>query len=285
MFRLGLWKSSSVWVSSALIWFAHAGQAQNLVEIVRRSVQLDQANFEAVQNYTYLRESATRELDSAGKVTNTERTTHEILFLYGERYARLVARDGKPLPPHEEQREKERLRKLTEERRSESPEQRNRRIEKVNKSRRDQRDFAQEIPDAYNLKLIGEETLSGRKAWIIDADPKPGYKPRTTRAEILTKFKARMWVDQITHQWLRMRAEALDTVSFGLFLVRLSKGAQVSFDQTLVNGEAWLPQNLHLRFDVRLGLIKHIRREIEQTMSNYRKFQADSHVVSAWDQP
>jgi len=55
----------------------------------------------------------------------------------------------------------------------------------------------------------------------------------------------------------------------------------ISFSQTRVNDEVWLPRAAHIRADARLGLLKTFRMGFDLAYSNYRKFQSESQVVGA----
>ena len=84
---------------------------------------------------------------------------------------------------------------------------------------------------------------------------------------------------------VKLDAEALDTVSFGLFLVRLNKGARFTLEHTRVNEEVWLPKRVQAAVDARLALVKKFRGQVDVTFSNYRKFQSDSRIVDTAEIP
>lgn len=250
-------------------------------EIVRKSVVRDQANWERAQDYVYISRSVIRERDSAGALKKTEQEGREFSLLYGEPYRRLIEKDGKPLPATEAAREQAKMDRVAEKRRAETPAERARRIENWRRDRLKEREIALEIPDAYHFKLLGEETINGRKAWILDATPRAEYKPKNWRSAMLKKFKGKMWIDQTDFQWVRMEGEVIDTVSFGLFLARLAKGSTIFFEQARVNDEVWTPKTIRINIDARVALFKRILGDQEITFSDFRKFQADSRIVAA----
>lgn len=249
-------------------------------EIVRRSVSHDQMNWEKAKDYTYISNSTLHQKDSAGKVFKTEQETREYFLLYGEPYARVIAKDGKPLPADDARKEQQKIDRLAAKRRSETPAERAERIERWKKERLKQREVALEIPEAFDFTLVREEVVAGRKAWVIDAEPRPGYQPKNWRASMLKKFHGRMWIDQTEYQWVRMEGEAIDTVSFGLFLARLAKGSKIIFEQVRVNDEVWMPKYLRVDLDARLALLKRMIGDQEVKFSEYRKFHTESRIVS-----
>jgi len=250
-------------------------------EIVRRSVELDQKNWAIARNYTFLERDETRMLDRSGKPKKPrESRTYDVTLLEGSPYRRLVARNDKPLAPQEERKEQEKLRKSIEERRKETPEQRQARLAEWDRKQQHQRAPFQEIPDAFDLRLAGEETLDGRAVYVIAATPKPGYKPKLAAAAYFPKIKGRLWIDKQDNQWVKGEIETLDTISFGGILVRLSRGSHATFEQARVNDEVWLPKRIAVSVSARVMLVSAARAEVEIGFSNFRKFQADSHLVT-----
>ncbi len=250
--------------------------ADDPVEILRKSVERDANNFSRLKNYTFIEREEQRELDGKGKVRKTQSETNEILILLGRPYYRLVARNDKPLSQKDQASEQRKLDRELEKRQKESEQERG----KFERERNENRRFLQEIPDAYNLSLVDTEMVSGKPVWVIDATPKPGYKAKLDRAKILTKVHAKFWIDQAEYQWVRVDAEALDTLSFGLGLIRIAPGGRLHFEQTRVNDEVWLPSLLSASGSLRLAYIKRLAGAMDVSYKDYRKFQSDSHLVT-----
>ena len=121
--------------------------------------------------------------------------------------------------------------------------------------------------------------ISGKPAWLILADPKPDYRPKDGRAKFLTKVRARIWIDQKEYQWVKVDAEALDKVSFGFHLIQIEPGATLRFEQTRINDEVWLPATAKVYVNARLALFKQLHSEVDIQFRDYKKFQAESHMV------
>ena len=196
--------------------------------------------------------------------------TWDITLLEGSPYRRLVARDDRPLPPKEQQLEEQKLRRSMEERRKETPEQRARRIADWERGQQKRREPLEELPDAFDFKLAGGETLNGSEAWVIDGTPKPGYKPKLSSAAFFQKVKVRVWVDKRELQWARVDLETLDIVSFGGLLFRVAKGSHLVMEQARVNQEVWLPKLIDLKVAGKLLLIRTYRRRYILTYSDYK---------------
>ncbi len=114
-----------------------------------------------------------------------EATVSEMVPLNGTPWERLIMKDGHPLNPDEQRREKRKFATAQKQRESESPAERQARIRKYE----DERAFIREIPDAYNFTLLGEETVDGRPAWKIGIAPRPGFVGTTPHAVHAEAFR------------------------------------------------------------------------------------------------
>lgn len=249
--------------------------AQNATDIVRHSVERDAYNFERFKNYTFLERVEERRYGRSGNLSSKEIQTYEFMVLGGRPYGKLVERDDKPLPAREARKEQQKVDKESAKRQRESASDK----AKEDKDRAEERRYLREVPEAFDLTLLGTDQIGGRPVWIIGAQPKPGYKPKLKRAEILTKLRGKIWVDQADYQWVKAEVEVIDPISFGLGLVRLAPGSVLDFDQVRVNGEVWLPAHISVRADARLFYLRKLREELDITYGDYQKFQADSRIV------
>ena len=250
--------------------------AQDAKEIIQRSVQRDMLNFERLKDYTYVEHDEERSFDKHAKLVKTERQTYDVLILGGHDYEKLIERDDKPLSPGDAHKEQEKMDKEIEQRKRESVDDK----AKIEKRRREQRKFLDEIPEEFNFQLLGVENVSGKPAWVISADPKPGYQPKDRGAKLIAKMRGKVWIDQGEYQWVKIEAQATGPVSFGLGMIRINSGATVRFEQTRVNDEVWLPASISIRVDGRAALFVGIHDEIDVRFRDYRKFHAESQMVS-----
>ena len=255
--------------------------AQDPREIVRRSVQLMGHNLAIARNYTFLERAETRELDSDAHVKSHKIMLYDVTLLEGSPYRRLVAKDDHALTDEEERNERKKLADSIAQRQKETPAERARRIADWEKKRQREREPLNEIPDAFNFRIAGDRQVDGRDAWIIEATPRPGYRAHSNVARLFPKFRGKLWIDKADYQWVKTEAEVTDTISWGLFLARLSKGARLDVQMTRVNDEVWLPKRVAAKVSARVALVKKYRIETETSYSNYRKFQVESRVVAA----
>ena len=266
-------------LAASLSWAADDAR-----EIIRRSVNLGDQNIKAARDYAYQERVDTRTLDGSGGVTKAEIETYDVIVLDGSPYERLISRDDKPLPAKDEHKEADKQRKIAEERRKETPADRERRLADYERRRERQRAVMREVVDAFDFRIAGDGHLDGREQFVIAATPHPGYKARSRSASFFPKLKGKLWIDKQDYHWVKVEAEVIDTISVGAFLVRLAKGSHLEAEQTRVNGEVWLPKRISADASARVALVKKFRARLEITYSNYKKFQADSRIVSTESQ-
>jgi len=249
-------------------------------EIARQSMLHTQRNFRVTRDYTFVEQVFERKLDAEGREKSASSETYDIVFLYGVPYRRLIAKNGEPLSPAEAKKQEEKLAKAFAERKGESDSERKKRVAHYAKERERNWAFLKEIPDAFDFRLVGEETIQGRPAYVLEATPHPGYQPQNPDARFFPKIHGKMWVDKAELQWVKAEAETIGTISFGLFLARLSSGSHLELQQVRVSNDVWLPSRITWAGNARIALIKQLRAAGEVDYRDYKKFQSDSEMVA-----
>lgn len=255
------------------------GPTKDPREIVQRSIEIDHRIRDLARNYTCQQREVLKHLDSHGQLKSTETWTWDITVLYGEPYSRLIQKDDKPLSQKDEQKEQEKIDKFISKHKNESDEERLKREAHEKKEREEGRAFLRDIANAYDFRIVGEEAVDGRDAWILEATPRKDFHPTQPHADILPKLKGKIWIDKQEYYWVKAEAEAIDTISFGLFLARVHKGSQFSFEQVRLNNEVWLMHRFYINASVRELLFKNEGLEQEDTFSNYKKFTTGTRIL------
>ena len=246
---------------------------------IREAAEKDIENDKKQRDYTYIQREEEHKLDGKGQVKSSESRTYEIMVLYEEPVRKLIAKDDKRLSDDDARKEDEKVQKIIEKRKNESEGDRKKRLEKQDKDREDGRRFVKEIADAYTFRFAGNENLGERETLVIDADPRPGYEPHMKDARFLPKFRFRVWLDQNDKQWVKLDIQCIDTVSVGLFLLRVHKGSSIQIEQLRVNDEVWLPRHVSLKLDARLALLKGLNMAEDVTYRDYKKFRTDTKIL------
>lgn len=251
-------------------------QMQQLFRVV---ADKDMENDKRVRDYTYTERDVEHKLDGKGNTKSTEVKTYDVLDIYDEQVQRLIAKDDKPLDTKESEKEDTKIQKIIDKRKNESDGDRKKREEREEKERENDRKFEREVADAYNFTLVGAEQINGRDAWVINAEPRPGFEPHMKEAKFLPKFHGRVWIDKDDLQLAKLDVEAIDTVSLGWVLARVHKGTRVMLEQTRVNDEVWLPEHVTFKVDARIALFKGFLMDGDQTYSDYKKFRTSAKIV------
>ena len=260
---------------------AHGSLSESQIEQLFRVVaQKDMENDKLQRNYTYIERQVENGVDGKGNIKSTEVKTYEVLEIYDKQVERLIEKNDKPLSQKDAAKEEEKIQKIIDKRKNESEGERRKRDEREERERESDRKFVTEVADAYNFKLAGTEWVGGRETWVIDGEPRPEFVPHMKDAKYLSKFHGRVWIDKADLQLAKMDVECLDTISFGLFLARFHKGSRFMLEQTRVNDEVWLPAHVAAKVDVRLGLVKNLDVNFEQTFRDYKKFRSSSRVIA-----
>jgi hypothetical protein len=218
----------------------------------------------------------TRDFAKSGATKASHTDAKDVLYLGERRYEHIIQRDGKPLPAAEAQREQEKLDHTAAEAAKLTNDQKAARRAQLERERRQRNEFWKYIPAAYTLLPLADVVLNGCPTYVIRLAPKPGYHGKY--ASLLRNAQGTLFIDKRDFMLVRMQAEILGDVSFGLFLGRIDKGSRVTYELTRINNEVWLPHFIETHGAGR-ELFKSIRRDEKITYSDYRKYRTESRIV------
>lgn len=248
-------------------------------EIIRRALEADQADFQLARNYTFERREEIKVMNKQGGLKKHEINTYDIMFLYGQPWSRHIGEDDKPLSDRETKKESDKLDKLIAERENESQKEREKRLAEQEKERQEGRAFVQDIINAYDFRLVGDDHVDGIDAYVLDAVPRADFRPTRPHADVLSKLRGQLWISKSDYGCVRLRAETLDTISWGFFLLRVHKGAQFQLDQTRVNDEVWLPHTISINGSARLAVFVNDVVDWESTFFDYKRFSSGVRIL------
>jgi hypothetical protein len=270
---------------AALSLLAMPLQAQNplpdqqaFLQEVRKHLDTDE---DRQTGYAYTETRRMQKLDKAGNATGESVTVLESYpALPGEgRWERVLSEDGRPIPPQElERRDRERQNHVEEYARKLAKDAPQTKAKEDRERRR--RELSESIDDigrVFDIRMDGRETIEGHDTIVLTLTPRRDAKPHTSAGRIMRNFNVRAWISESDYELVRLDAEAIDTVSFGLgMLARVHKGSRASFQRRKVNGESWLPAFATYTVSARVGLVAVLRRGGSVEFSNYKKFGTDS---------
>ena len=253
---------------------------ESFLKETRKHLQTDSA---LQRSYVYVETRREQKLDGQGRVNEESIKVFESYpGLPGEsRWERLISENGRPVPPEElAKKDRERQAKadgMVKRLAEDAPKERARQDREYQKSRRERDDAVSDIFTVFDIRMTGREPVEGHDTIAFSLTPRAGATPRTTEGKQMQHFKVRAWISESDHELVKLEAEAIDTLSFGMgVLARLHKGARLSFLRRKINGEVWLPAVVTYSGSARVGLLFTLRRTGSSEYSGYRKYSVDT---------
>jgi hypothetical protein len=241
-------------------------------QIIGPFVAATERNWQAQSRYTHVERDESLRLDPAGRVKSREVDVSRILLVNGAPFEQMLEHNGRPLSPHEEAQQEQKIEKQ----RRETPEDREARLA----NERESRSLIRELPAAFDFQLIGEDVVDGRPAYVLQASPRPGYQPHGKYGRIFSKVEGRLWVDKQDLGWIKIEGQVIQSFSLGVFLARVQRGSQISMEQTRLADGIWVPARVDVRASAKLLFVKSLLIERVLTYSDYRIADADLSAAS-----
>jgi hypothetical protein len=225
--------------------------------IIQRSVQANQRDWQAAPQYGYMERDQT--------VDGTR--TYQVSMILGTPYRRLVAIDGKPLPSVRQAQEQRKMEAALARRRRESPESREARVASYRGERHAEHVMIEQLTEAFDFHLVGQRTFDGRPAYLLRANPRPGYNPPNRDSRVLRGMQGELWIDAQTFQWMKVRAEVIRPVQIVGLLARVEPGTSFELEYRAVTPDIWLP--VHYAMKARATVLGMFRHESQDDESYY----------------
>ena len=140
----------------------------------------------------------------------------------------------------------------------------------LQKARREREEAVSDMYNVFEIRMVGRERVEEHDAIAFLLTPRHDAKPKTRAGEQIRHFSVRAWVSENDHELVKLEAEGIDSLKFGL-VAKLHKGARLSFLRRKVNGEVWLPAAASYTGSARVGLLFTLRRSGTSEFSGYRR--------------
>jgi hypothetical protein len=231
-------------------------------EIVGPSVAATERSWQARGNYTYTERDEDRRLNSLGQVKSENVDVTRMIFVNGTRLEQLMEHNGQVPSAKEQRKRDEDLDKL----KHETPEEQSARLRKDQENK----SFLQDVLEAFDFRLIGEDLVGGRPAYVLQATPHLGYHAHGKYSKMFSKVEGKLWVDKQDFGWMKVDGRVTQSFSMGLFVARVERGAHIILEQTCVGDAVWVPKRIEVRATARILLLKSLDIERILTYSDYR---------------
>ncbi|MCP4601614.1 MAG: hypothetical protein GY847_14065 [Proteobacteria bacterium] len=188
-------------------------------------------------------------LDGDGQVEEREHRLYDVILINGHNYNRLIQKNGKPLTEEEKQEEKEREQEIR------------KKIKDIKKKEKDKPFFNREFADRFVIKLIGQEMVRGRPAFVLS------FKPDTSKDlpeendedRFFNAATGKIWIDQEDYDFARIDAKLMHSIRIGLGFIANFKKINLRLELSKHVSGNWLPMSQKVYVWGRTMVFKPIR--------------------------
>ncbi len=237
------------------------------VPTLLHSVEQHQAELDrAREQYTFRQQQRLAFYDKHGKLQHTEERVSNVFFVHGHPIETLTSKNGKPLSADDLKKEQDRATKEA-------------------MKYAGQPDGQADKDDVSVTRLLAITRFSnprrvmegGRSLIVVDFTGDPHAKSHGRNEEAVKRVHGTVWIDEEAREVSRMQASFDEPLrlGFGLFFT-VNPGSSFSFEQALINNEAWLPTNVHGRFDGKAALFVGFHVDLTIHFDKYQRFDAST---------
>jgi hypothetical protein len=240
----------------------------DILTLLRKVEIARQQNAVLMENYFF--DATTTTHDASGK---TDVKVAEISYIHGVRLERLIAHNGKDLPPGDEAKEKERSDKAVAKAKERVAKAESK--GEVTDSNGDTLITLDRLLELFTISNPRREMLRGRSAIAFDFTGNRSVKTKSVPEAILRSFSGTVWIDEKDSEIAKLSGTIADGYKLGFgMIINISKGTGGTVEFAPVNGEVWLPARLDGQGHARLLLVDDALDGTESTVfSNFHKFQ------------
>jgi len=187
------------------------------------------------------------------------------------RINRLLAQDGKPLGPEQQEQETRRLEALL----RDSGER-----QKLMRDYQGDEDRIARIvgllPEGFVYQYDGVEGAGGDEEIRLKYQPNPDFKPPTYEARVFHGMAGTVWINAREKRLSRLQGQLVANVDFGYGLLgRLDKGGTFNMERVEVSPGNWKTRALDVHITGYVVLLKSIGKDQTERRSNFRPVPAN----------
>jgi len=199
------------------------------------------------------------------KVDDGKQTTKIICESRDGDIARLIDRNGEPLPADANQAELARLNNLRD-----HPEIQEHRHKKEQEDGARENEMVRLLPDAFVYQYEGMVPGPNGPAYRLTFKPNPGFNPPDREAEVYHGMQGELWVDQAQERMVRLDAHLIADVNFGWgILGKLYKGGSILVEQADVGDHHWEATHMKLNLTGKALMLKSLSFQTTEDASDF----------------
>jgi hypothetical protein len=241
-------------------------------QIASQSLAATERSWQERGHFTYIERDDDRRLDSQGQLKTESIDVTQMMIVNGVRFGRLTEHNGQAPTAAERRKSDEDLDNL----KHETPAQHDTRLH----ADQENMSILRDVLEAFDFRVIAEEQVDGRPAYVVQLTPHPGYRPHGKYGKIFSKVEAKLWIDKQDFGLIKAEGDATQPISIGIFLARMGSGSQINLEQTCVGDAVWVPKRIEMRANARILFLKSLDMDKILTYSDYQRVVAGTYSVS-----
>jgi hypothetical protein len=207
----------------------------------------------------FIRTKTTLELDKNNKVEKREELTYRMVIIDGALYPRLIRKNGRPLDPAEQKKEKEKEATFRTERHKDSDKQEKEGNTVLLK-------LSEEDAKRFDFSVAGRELVNGRAAYVVTVTPKPNLPAATTEHRVMSRISGRLWIDEGESEIAKLEVRLLKPLHFGLGVLAALNSFDFSVHRNRLPDGEWENSVVKLALNFRV-LLETTRLQYEEKVS------------------
>jgi hypothetical protein len=238
-------------------------------EIIDRAIARSDRQFESLVDAMFESEkvSNVQSLNGDGEITNTDQTRYRQYPLAGALFEEMVAKDGQALSEKDLRKEQDKKKEFVRE-----VEKRTAKGEHPQPETEPGIRFNNEFVERYQLEIEGDEMVRGHLCWVITFQPKPGKLPVRNRMDrALNQSTGRFWVSQDDYGLARIEFALRKPFKYWGGFLAVIRNTDGILDNKRVEPDVWMPSTFELKLDLKVMMVKSIRRLISISWTDYRR--------------
>ncbi len=250
--------------------------AEDPTEIIKRLVAAEQKNGQASLQYTYVQETERYRFAKDGQPRLASSEKHDVIFVEGLRYEKLVARNGRPLSPKERQRVDQAMSQTAEQRRrTRKPVSAGGQV-RVNgflSHKTTDLGSLSELLVFFNNRIAGEDEIRGHKVWVIECEPEKLEGEAKDHEKQVRSLRKKIWVDQKDGMLVRAVYTFIERGA------ALGPGSSITLDFDKVDAEVWEPVSMVLEASDSKEKVFRPAERVVFKMGHFKKFDVQSTIT------
>jgi hypothetical protein len=252
----------------------HAADANT---ILQRFIQSEKQNDKLAGQYTCREEITWFSFGRNGQPHPNRSETHDVIFVEGVKFRKLVARNGKPLSRREAAGVEQEMRETAAQRRQHPIPGGGSIV--FGRAHADVGSY-EELLALFDNRLVGEEPVNGRQAWLIESTPPADRAPSTPHERDIFSFRRKMWIDQADNVLARM---IVTVAPGGLYsdggALLASPGSSLTIQSAKIDATVWEPVLIVLEVQRMAGNSVRPWGRTEYRQSQFQKFDVQSTIT------